>query len=86
MAQLYVKYSQQALIEHYSSLFFIVLQSTLPRNISQCNRPSFARYILVNEELFSSIIVLGSAGHRARNAHYSSTTGGRNCKTPQAKE
>ena len=62
MAQLYVKYSQQALIEHYSSLFFIVLQSTLPRNISQCNRPSFARYILVNQEVFSSIIVLGSVG------------------------
>ena len=55
MPKLYVKYSQQALIEHCSSLFFIVLQTTLPRRISYCNRPSFPRYILVNEEVFSSL-------------------------------
>ena len=61
MAQLYVKYSQQALIEHYSSLFFVGLQTTLPPTISQCNRPSFPRYILVNEEVFSYLIVIGSS-------------------------
>src|SRR6267378_8448869 len=68
MALLYVKYSQQALIDHCSSLFFIVLQPTLPHPFSQCNRPSFPRYILLNEEVFSYLIVTVPPGfHWARN-------------------